>query len=97
MHILTRFGESDTTIADLTALSNLPESAAIKSLYVLWLGGFLERRDWNSAFNQYSIDKILSARLELKREAQQPVVLKPAPVVAEPALPAWSLTPRETW
>lgn len=87
MHILTRFSESEITITHLTALSALPESAAIKSLYALWLGGFLERKDWNPAFSPISIDKILGARLELKREAQQPVVSKPAAVTAEHALP----------
>lgn len=85
MHVLTRFSESEITISQLTALSALPESTAIKSLYSLWLGGFLERRDWNPAFSPISIDKILGARLELKREAQQQVISKPKPVIAEPA------------
>ena len=87
MHILTRFSGSDITMRQLTALSALPESAAIKSIYSLWLGGFLERKDWNPAFSPISIDKILGARLELKREAQQPVVSRPVPVIADPKLP----------
>lgn len=56
-------------IQDIRMLSGLSEKEILRGLYVLWLGGFLLRKNWNSAFSDIKIRDILSAKLTLKKEA----------------------------
>lgn len=56
-------------IQDIRNLSGLPEKEILRGLYVLWLGGFLLCKNWNSAFSDIKIRDILSAKLTLKKEA----------------------------
>ncbi len=41
----------------------------LQSLYVLWLGGLLARRDWNSAFSTAKIAEILGSKFSLIKSA----------------------------
>ena len=66
--VLSRFEQSPLTIEQIMNLSGLSETDTFKTLYALWLGGFLERENWNAAFSDEKTSAILSARLELKRE-----------------------------
>ncbi|MBX7171447.1 MAG: DnaJ domain-containing protein [Pyrinomonadaceae bacterium] len=56
-------------ITDIRLSSGLPEKEILRSLYILWLSGFLVRKNWNSAFSETRIREMLSARLTLKKEA----------------------------
>lgn len=66
--IYSRFENQPLSIHDLQILSGLPGSEVLKSLYALWLGGFITRRRWNSAFTESQIYAIKSARLTLKKD-----------------------------
>lgn len=68
-YTLDRFNGSQLTIEQLRPMCSLPESAMLQSLYVLWLGGLLIRRDWNSAFSPTKIGEILTARVSLVKTA----------------------------
>ncbi|MGI9055765.1 MAG: J domain-containing protein [Pyrinomonadaceae bacterium] len=61
---------------DIKNLGGLAEAETLKTLYTLWLGGFLIRQRWRSAFSPESLSAILSAKFELKSKAFAP---KPAP------------------
>lgn len=61
-------GESHS-IEEAKNLSGLSEMETLKSLYILWLGGFLIRQRWNSAFSKEALAAILAARFELKSKA----------------------------
>lgn len=69
--ILTRFTDSAFSVEQVKTVSGMPESATFQTLYTLWLGGFLVRREWNAAFSENKLRAILSAKLELKKEAVQ--------------------------
>jgi curved DNA-binding protein CbpA len=69
-YALDRFNGSQLTIEQLRPLCTLPETALMQSLYVLWLGGLLVRRDWNSAFSATKIGEILTARVSLVKQAE---------------------------
>ena len=49
-YVLDQFNAGQLTIEEIRPICSLPETAMLQSLYVLWLGGMLVRRDWNSAF-----------------------------------------------
>jgi curved DNA-binding protein CbpA len=89
--VLSRANEGGLTASDLVSISAMSESAALHSIYTLWLGGLLVRNDWQSAFSNHSIALMRNAKLELKREAKTvnipaPVatVKAPLPVAEEP-------------
>jgi curved DNA-binding protein CbpA len=67
--VLSRFADSELTVDDALQTSALPEAATLQTLYALWLGGFLNRRNWNSVFTEHRVNAILSARLARKKEA----------------------------
>lgn len=103
--VLSRFEKSAMKIEDVKSLSGLSAPETFHVLYVLWLGGFLVRQGWNTAFSDRKIADILSARLtlkkeeapkndfaELKAETARPVVTKPP----EPAEPLVREKPVET-
>lgn len=64
--LLSRFEKSFLKIQELVTLGGLPEAMTMQTLYVLWLGGFLYRQNWNAAFSERKISSILSAKLSLK-------------------------------
>jgi curved DNA-binding protein CbpA len=51
--VLSRVQEP-TTLAELTALSGVPEPDALRAIYSLALGGLLERNDWPAALSGYT-------------------------------------------
>src|SRR5688572_3044048 len=79
-YALDCFGSSQLTIQELRPLCSLPETALLQSLYVLWLGGLLVRRDWNAAFSATKLGEILTARVSLVKEAPKVVkeVIEPS-------------------
>ena len=66
--VLSRFSDAPMTIQEIQVLSGLPDSAIFQTLYALWLGGFLTRKNWNSAFSKHKIAHIHSANITLKRK-----------------------------
>ncbi|HEX6126158.1 MAG TPA: DnaJ domain-containing protein [Pyrinomonadaceae bacterium] len=76
-YALDLFADRQLTIAELRPLCSLPETAMLQTLYVLWLGGFLVRRDWNAAFSATKIGEILSARVSLVKQAPTVAQLEP--------------------
>lgn len=100
--ILSKFSGNELKARDLIADRTLPEPVTVKALYTLWLGGLLERKDWNPAFSDISIASIRDAKLELKREAVRSGVTSepakpeaPAPVVVEPKTEEVKITVEE--
>lgn len=61
--VLARFEGQPLTIDELRQQCAMPEGGMLQALYVLWLGGLLQRRDWNAAFSATKIGEILTARL----------------------------------
>ena len=64
-------------IDEITTLSGLSDAETLKTLYVLWLGGFLSRQYWNVALNAHILSSMSSATYELKKEAAPLPVIKP--------------------
>lgn len=69
------------SIEEIKSLSGLAEAETLKTLYILWLGGFLIRQRWNSAFNPETLSAILSAKIELKKSAVVPKTIEKKAVV----------------
>ncbi|MEP7147931.1 MAG: DUF4388 domain-containing protein [Acidobacteriota bacterium] len=69
-HVLDQFEGAQHTIEEMRQLSRLPETAMLQSLYVLWIGGLLIRRDWNSAFSAAKIGEILTSKVSLIKGAE---------------------------
>lgn len=70
--IISRFDNQPLRIHDVQTLSGLPDSEVIKSLYILWLSGFIKRKKWSSAFTESQVGAINSAKLTLKKEEPPP-------------------------
>lgn len=88
--VLSRFANTQLTIESLKNLSGLSESVTFQILYTLWLGGFLIRKHWNSAFGEQYISHIKSAHIQLKKKAEpkpatviKPVIEPQKPIVEE--------------
>ena len=73
-YVLSIFGGYQMTIKELKPLCSLPEAGLFQALYVLWLGGVLQRQDWNSAFSVNKLAHIRRTKMSLIREAVKPVV-----------------------
>lgn len=82
--VLSRFGDSQMTIDQINTDSGLPTTVVFQTLYTLWLGGFLTRHGWNSAFTAHRLEAISSARLALKKEADQTGQIAPKSEIAAP-------------
>src|SRR5687768_12647228 len=87
-YALDCFNGAQLTIEQLRPLCTLPETALLQSLYVLWLGGLLVRRDWNAAFSATKLGEILTARVSLVKEAPKVVKEVIEPSRQEPERPA---------
>lgn len=88
--IFSRFENQILTIHDVRILCGLPDSDVLKSLYILWLGGFIKRKRWNSAFTESKIAAINSARLTLKKDetaGETKPEIKPRPENLPPEKP----------
>lgn len=67
--VLSRFAGEELTVEQIKTLSGLPDGATFQTLYTLWLGDFLTRRHWNSAFSERQIAQIKTASIALKQKA----------------------------
>ena len=67
--VLARFEVHPLTIEQLRKECAMPDGGMFQALYVLWLGGLLIRRDWNSAFSATKMGEILTARVARVKEA----------------------------
>jgi len=79
--VFSMFGSEEMTIDQLKPLCKFPDSALLQALYSLWLGGILERRNWNAAFSPGKLEHIRTAKMSpVKAEPKMPLV----PVAANP-------------
>lgn len=69
--VLARFEGQSLTIDELRKQCAMPEGGMYQALYVLWLGGLLLRREWNSAFSATKVGEILTARVAKVKEAAE--------------------------
>ncbi len=67
--ILAKLSVEPTPIKDIVATFTTPEHQTIQTLYALWLGGLIDRKDWNPAFSEMTVSSMRDAKLELKTEA----------------------------
>ena len=82
--VLARFEGRSLTIEELRGLCAMPLGGLYQALYVLWLGGLLVRRDWNSAFSATKTGEILTARVGKTRDATEASDRIVAPVDQSP-------------
>lgn len=75
--MLSRFGSSLMRVKEAKNLSGFSDEDTLRTLYILWLGTFLLRRNWNSILSENKIRHILSAKLSLVREAEESAPVKP--------------------
>ena len=91
--IFSRFGDDEELNAtDIQNLSGLPDAEVFQTLYLLWLGGFLRRLNWQKSFDAAKLAAIASANFVLKKESELP-----APTVkkASPAPPKIETAPAD--
>ncbi len=81
--VLSKFGERSMDIGQIRARCTLPDAGLLQALYVLWMGGFIIRRDWNFAFSATRVGEILTARVA-KVKAADEVVVEAEPPKPEP-------------
>lgn len=60
--LLSRF-DRILSFEELQTASGLPETILPRSIYVLWLGGFLNRYNWKGAFSEEKLAQIQSAKI----------------------------------
>jgi curved DNA-binding protein CbpA len=75
--VLSRF-DRVLSLDELQTTIGIPETELRRAIYVLWLGGFLNRYNWRRAFPEDKVAKIQSAKLALARAAQKPLPEKTA-------------------
>ena len=75
--LLSRFETSYMKIDEIKALSGLSDMETLQRLYALWLGGFLYRENWDTAFKEHQVSAISSAKFELKKQTAAPPEIKP--------------------
>ena len=91
--VLSHFDRRSLTIQQLREACSMPDGGMFQALYVLWLGGILERRDWNSAFSAAKIGKILTAKVSLVKEATKADTTDQVPDEETPAEDATTKLP----
>lgn len=87
--LLSRF-DRVLSFEELQSVSGLPDTILPRSLYVLWLGGFLHRYNWRGAFSEEKLAQIQSAIITpvapaAPESAAPPAEEKPAAPVAPAA------------
>ena len=67
--ILSRIGTDKLSIDSLKSMCGLLDKEVVQVLYRLWLGGYIFRDEWRSAFSSDEVSKINSANYQLKTSA----------------------------
>jgi tetratricopeptide (TPR) repeat protein len=83
--VFSRFDGGLLSVEEVQKLAGLSELETLKILYVLWLGGFLARRKWQSAISDEKLAAILSAKFQLKSKAHMPNPVQAKKVEEKPA------------
>ena len=78
--VFSRFENPGLSVEDVKNLSGLSHSETLKILYTLWLGGFLNRQKWNTAFSDRKTSKILSASITLVKGQEMSALSQSQPV-----------------
>jgi len=60
------------TAQNIVDVSSYSDAKALHLIYTLWLGGLLERHDWQPALSPEAIATMRTTKLELRREAKLP-------------------------
>ncbi len=74
--VLALFGHREMTIGRLKMLCAFPESEMFQALYVLWLGGFLKRENWNTAFSPAKLEHIKTAKISPVKSQPKPSAIQ---------------------
>jgi len=74
LHVLSLIGHQPRSIDELSGQTTLPGSGMLQALYVLWLGGIIERLNWSGAFTRTKVEEILSAEVQRIKVAGEVVV-----------------------
>lgn len=69
--VLGMFEGQPLKISELRTRSAMPETDLLRSLYVLWLGGFLARSGWNAAFPENKIGVLRTTHFVRTKPAAQ--------------------------
>jgi len=72
--LLSRFETSFLKVEEIQELSHWSDAETLQRLYALWLGGFLYRENWSTAFREHQVSAIASAKFELKKMTPAPVI-----------------------
>lgn len=73
-YIFSRLNAVPVKLQDIKEHSGIPAALTLKVLYLLWVGGFITRQNWQSAFSESKIKELLSAKLTLKAPIIKPEV-----------------------
>lgn len=89
--VYSRFENSSMTLEEIKTLSGLPEAETFQSIYNLWLGGFLERQKWHSAFSERYVAAVSTTKMSVKKDEPkqgEPPSIKKVATAIEPLKPA---------
>lgn len=84
--VLSKIGSESMRLDAVFDACRLPDDAAFQALYALWLGGRIERSNWNAAFTERKIAAIRHANVSKVKSAVVPEthqISPPKPVEAE--------------
>jgi len=68
--ILSRSNEGELSAGAIVSVAGMSAGDVFHSIYTLWLGGLLIRKDWQAAFSAEMVGAMHHAKLELKTEAK---------------------------
>ncbi len=80
--VFSRFEAKALTIEEIQTLSGLPDIETFQILYALWLGGFINRQNRQTAFSEREISAIQSAKLTVIKDETKPIA-KPSAIKFE--------------
>ncbi len=75
--LLSRFETSYMKIDEIKSMSHWSDMETLQRLYALWLGGFLYRENWDTAFKEHQVSAISAAKFELKKHVAAPPEIEP--------------------
>jgi Flp pilus assembly protein TadD len=70
-YIYSRLSDKPMKIQEVRQVSGISDAETLKTLYVLWIGGLIDRKQWNSVFSDSRLEQMLSVKLVLKKEAAE--------------------------